>query len=78
MNRALCLTDLTPGQRCRVCSLAAQGTMRRRLLDLGFVEDTKVECVLCSPSGDPKAYLVRGAVIALRRQDSDSVLVEPL
>ena len=43
--------------------------MRRRLLDIGLVENTRVECVGQSPSGDPKAFLIRGAVIALRLSD---------
>ena len=49
--------------------------MRRRLQDMGLVEGTEVECVLKSPSGDPTAYGVRGALIALRAEDARQVLV---
>lgn len=49
--------------------------MRRRLLDVGLVEDTKVECVGRSPGGDPSAYLIRGAVIAIRSEDSRGIMV---
>lgn len=43
--------------------------------DIGLIEGTPVECLQKSPSGDPVAYLIRGAVIALRREDSGRVMV---
>lgn len=49
--------------------------MKRRLLDLGLVEDTRIACVGRSPGGDPAAYLIRGAVIAIRDADCSRVLV---
>jgi ferrous iron transport protein A len=49
--------------------------MRRRLQDLGLVEGARVECVGRSPGGDPSAYLICGAVIAIRAQDGRNVLV---
>lgn len=54
--------------------LLTKGDLRRRLMDIGFVEGTKVECVRISPFKDPKAYLVRGAVIALRKEDAKTIL----
>jgi ferrous iron transport protein A len=50
--------------------------MDRRLIDLGLVRGTRVTCVLKSPAGDPCAYLIRGALIALRRADADGVALE--
>jgi len=50
--------------------------MRRRLMDIGLVEGTQVMCVQQAPSGDPVAYGIRGAVIALRREDAAGVLLE--
>lgn len=47
--------------------------MRRRFLDIGLIEDTPVECIGRSPAGDPSAYLIRGAVIAIRAEDSASI-----
>lgn len=69
------LKDLSPGQRAVVTSLQTTGSMRRRLLDIGLVKDTMVECIGKSPAGDPSAYRIRGAVIAIRARDSESVLV---
>ena len=49
--------------------------MRRRLQDIGLIEGTEVECVQKSPAGDPVAYRIRGALIALRSEDSSNILV---
>ena len=75
MDRIDTLTNLREGQRARVASLLNEGSMRRRLQDIGLIEGTVVECVQKSPSGDPVAYLIRGALIALRSEDSSNILV---
>lgn len=67
------LDKLGCGECAVVSSLGATGLLRRRLQDLGFTEGERVECVAVSPLGDPKAYLIRGAVIALRSEDSATV-----
>ncbi len=74
------LPELPPGGRGRVLGLTAacRGAERRRLLDLGFVSGSEVEHRLDSPAGDPTAYLVRGALVALRREQARFVRVAPL
>lgn len=77
-NSGLTLGGLRVGQRGVVTSLHAQGIMRRRMLDLGLVPGTVVESVRRSPAGDPTAYNIRGAVIALRAEESCKIYVDPL
>ncbi len=60
---------------CVGISPVCQGLQRRRLLDLGLVPGTEVSAVLKSPAGDPTAYRIRGAVIALRNDQADLVRV---
>ena len=67
------LSALSIGKRARVCDVRADSGLKRRLLDLGLTEGTEVEAVHRSPAGDPVAYLIRGAVIALRSEDASSV-----
>ena len=69
------LANLKEGERARVSSLLSRGSMRRRLQDIGLIEGTEVECVQKSPAGDPVAYRIRGALIALRSEDSSNILV---
>ena len=75
MKCELRLCDIAPGQTATVRSLQATGSIRRRLLDIGLVENTPVECLGRSPAGDPSAYLIRGAVIAIRAEDCRGILV---
>jgi len=75
MNDISTLKDLKRGQRGRVSALASTGGIRRRLLDIGLIEGTEVECLGKSPAGEPTAFLIRGAVIALRSEDSGNVLI---
>ena len=58
------LDCLGVGKSAVVKQLNADGSMRRRLLDIGLIENTVVE-------------LIRGAVIAIRKQDCEKILVSP-
>ena len=72
------LADLAPGEAGRVVGLspACRGQQRRRLLDLGVVKGTEITAELVSATGDPVAYLIRGALIALRRGQAEWILIE--
>ncbi len=74
----IALHDLAPGSFGKVRKLTAEGIQRRRMLDLGLIYDTKIESLRKSPSGDPIAYEIRGAVIALRSEEASQILVELL
>ena len=78
MTEINCLNDIEPGQTAKVRELLSTGSIRRRLLDIGLIENTEVECLGRSPAGDPSAFLIRGAVIAIRKlciRDSFSALI---
>lgn len=72
------LAGLPPGHRGTVLFLGVRGPVRRRLLDLGLVPGTLVEAIRKSPTGDPVAYKIRGAVIALRLAEGRKVFVQRL
>lgn len=70
------LSSLRVGDSCTVRRLDSHGSMRQRLGELGFVGGTRVTCLHRSFLGDPAAYLVKGAVIALRDSDARCVVVD--
>lgn len=72
------LADLENGQEARVLGIHTrlQGPQRRRLLDLGLVPGTTVTAELSSAGGDPVAYRIRGALIALREDQARWVQVD--
>ena len=76
LYETLCLSALAEGASAYVTEISAGPAMDRRLTDLGLVRGTRVTCVLRSPAGDPCAYLIRGALIALRRADANGVRLE--
>ena len=71
------LNDIQPGQFARVKKINSRSEMKRRLLDLGLIENTEIECIGRSPSGEPTAFLIRGAVIAIRADDCADIFIEP-
>ena len=70
------MSELALGASARITGLEATGELRRRLVELGFFEGERAAKVLVSPLGDPSAYLVRGAVTAIRNADAARVIVE--
>lgn len=75
-DNLIALNQLPTGTFGRVKQLMAKDNTRRRMLDLGLIFDTLVESLRQSPSGDPTAYQIRGAVIALRSEEASQILVE--
>lgn len=76
MNQpSLTLADLQPGQSGIVADLESAGLQRRRMMDLGIVPGTRVRMEMSSPLGDPIAYRVRGALVALRQEQARQVLI---
>lgn len=76
MDQCVGLDQLVPGEWGIVRKMDAVGSMRRRFFDIGLSENARVECIGRSPGGDPSAYRIRGAVIAIRACDSRSVHVQ--
>lgn len=74
------LSDLQSQERAEVVGLdqACQGFSRRRLMDLGFTGGAMIRPFLKTFAGDPRAYEVRGTLIALRRDQASQVLVRPV
>lgn len=69
------LDQLAPGQSAHIGQISAAQHLRRRLLDLGFTEGASARCLFAAPCGDPQAYWIRGAIIALRREDAAGVSI---
>jgi len=76
---AVPLSMLAYGQPAEIVSLdeAVQGFTRRRFLDLGLTPGTPIFPELKNFFGDPRAYRVRGTLIALRKDQAEMILVRP-
>jgi ferrous iron transport protein A len=69
------LSDVAVGTMAHIARLESPTEIRRRLLDIGCTEGTPVTCLFTGPSGEPRAYGIRGAVMALRREDAKTIIV---
>lgn len=74
------LSDLRDGIKAEVVALdeSCQGFTRRRLLDLGITPGARLEAEMRNFFGDPRAYRVRGTLIALRREQAAQIWVKEL
>ncbi len=72
------LSALAPGEAAHVVAVSptCRGAQRRRLLDLGIVPGTRIVHELAAPGGDPMAFRIRGALIALRRDHAALIHVD--
>lgn len=72
------LSELSIGEEAVVCALMNEKCLKRRLIDLGVFPGARLEPLFRAVCGDPTAYLIQNAVIALRRSDAEKIVVSPL
>lgn len=79
-REAIPLFELTHDQRGEIVTLddAVQGFTRRRFLDLGLTPGTVIYPELKNFFGDPRAYRIRGTLIALRKDQAAQIWVKPI
>lgn len=70
------LTNAELGEEYTVCEVGNEHNMKTRFSDLGIIKGATVKPLYRSPFGEPTAYEILGAVMALRKEDSDSILVK--
>ena len=69
------LSELHPGETGVVSDIDADVGMLRRFMDIGCIVGSSVKKLAAGPFGDPCAYLICGAVIAIRRKDAVNIKV---
>ncbi|QCJ51550.1 ferrous iron transport protein A [Bacillus thuringiensis] len=67
------LSDFKTGEFVQIEKIQLEGTMKRRLLDLGFIPWATIKVLQRSPLGDPVAYQVSNTTIALRKEESSLI-----
>lgn len=78
MKKLITLDNLKIGSHAKVKEIKIEGSIRRRLLDLGLVPGTIISAYIESPFKDPVAYKIKNALIAIRKSDSKNIIVEEL
>lgn len=70
------LYDLPIDKPGIIQEICVNNSLKRRFLDLGIIPDTVITPILKSPSGDPTAFEIRGAIIAIRKEDSSLIKIK--
>ena len=72
------LSSLRVGEKGIVLGISnrCRGQQRRRLMDLGIVPGTEIEVEMKNISGDPVAYRIKGATIALRNKQAEKIFMK--
>ncbi len=74
MSNIIPLSQLEVGKSGTIQEINCDN-IKRRLMDLGFIPNTPITPIFKSVFNDPTAYMVRNIVIALRKSDTDKILV---
>ena len=69
------LRDLKVGESAKVVKLTGEGTLKRRIMDMGITRGTEVHVHKVAPLGDPIEVTVRGFELSLRKDEAEHVLV---
>ena len=70
------LKDIKVGQSATVVKLHGDGSVRRRIMDMGITKRVEVYVRKVAPLGDPMELTVRGYELTLRRADAEMIEVE--
>lgn len=70
------LKDMRPGESAKIVEINAQGTLKRRLMDMGLTRGSLVTFRKVAPLGDPIELTIRGYELSIRKNEAEYVVVE--
>ncbi len=73
--KSMNLTELPINNFANIVSINCDSSLKKRLLDLGLVPNTRIYKAFTSPFGDPVAYEFRGNIIAIRKNEAKNIIV---
>lgn len=74
-QKIITLNDLPLNKKGIVKNLNCEETIKRRLLDLGLVNESFITPILLSPSKGLRAFDIRGSLIAIRDEDASCIKI---
>ncbi len=70
------LKEISCGDMVKVVKLTGEGSVKRRIMDMGITKGVDVFVRKVAPLGDPVEITVRGYELSLRKADAEMILVE--
>lgn len=78
MQRKCSLNDLPLKKSAVINTVECSENLKNRIYDLGILTNSVITPIYKSPFGDPTAFLIKNAVVALRQKDCVNITVTPL
>ena len=70
------LKEAACGQTVRVRKLTGEGSVKRRIMDMGITKGIEIFVRKVAPLGDPIEVTVRGYELSLRKEDASMIELE--
>ncbi|HEO63719.1 MAG TPA: ferrous iron transport protein A [Candidatus Omnitrophica bacterium] len=70
------LSELKPKESGKLKGIYGEGTLHKRLLDMGIIKGTTIEVTKVAPLGDPIDIKVKGYHLSLRKEEAAQISVE--
>lgn len=74
-KKIISLKELPLNEKGYIENVNCEEDIKRRLLDLGLVKGAEIKPVLVSVSKDPRAFEIRGSLIAIRKENAKDICV---
>ncbi|HHV99779.1 MAG TPA: ferrous iron transport protein A [Clostridiaceae bacterium] len=69
------LKELKSGERGKIIQVKGDGSVRRRLMDMGVTRGAEVLVRKVAPLGDPIEVNIRGYELTLRKSEAENIIV---
>ena len=70
------LKDAKVGEVVTVVKLHGEGSVRRRIMDMGITKGVEIKVRKVAPLGDPMELNLRGYELSIRKADAEAIEVE--
>ncbi|MBF0384313.1 MAG: FeoA domain-containing protein [Candidatus Omnitrophica bacterium] len=69
------LSEIGVKEKCKVVKVVGSKSIKKRLLEMGFVRGTDIYVEKLAPLGDPMELVLKGYHVSLRREEANDVYV---
>jgi len=69
------LSEMHAGEKGRILKIGGNGSLRRRIQEMGLLKDTEIYVEKYAPLRDPLELIVKGYHISLRVEEADQIVV---
>lgn len=72
------LKEAAVGETLKIVKIGGTGSIKRRIMDMGLTKGVELFVRKVAPLGDPVEITVRGYELSLRKEDAETIQVEPV